>query len=152
MSKRKPAAESAALAQQVVVSFFRTASALERLFTAVVATEGLTLSQFNVLRILKGAMPESLSGGEIRRRMIHATPGITRILDGLEAQGLVRRVRATDDRRVLRCAITADGLATVSRLASPVLQADRRATRKLSARDLRQLCSLHRLVGEAVNG
>lgn len=50
MSKRKPAAESAALAQQVVVSFFRTASALERHFTAVVATEGLTLSQFNVLQ------------------------------------------------------------------------------------------------------
>ncbi|MBA2304213.1 MAG: MarR family transcriptional regulator [Acidobacteria bacterium] len=152
MSKRKPAAESAALAQQVVVSFFRIASALERLFAAVVATEGLTLSQFNVLRILKGAMPETLSAGEIRRRMIHATPGITRLLDGLEAQGLVRRVRATDDRRVLRCAITANGLAALNRLALPVLQADRRVTHKLSARDLRLLSSLHGLVEEGVNG
>ena len=70
----------------------------------------LTSSQFNVLRILRGNLPTSLTAGEIGERTIAREPDITRLVDRLDARGLVKRSRSEQDRRVVEVEITAKGL------------------------------------------
>jgi len=80
---------------------------------------GLTHGQYNVLRILRGARPESLSCGEIAERMISRDPDITRLLDRLDKQGLVERHRDEADRRAVRTRISAAGLSLLERIDVP---------------------------------
>ncbi len=70
---------------------------------------GITLQQYNVLRILAGSTPEPLPTLEIAERMIEATPAITGLLDRLEQKGLVRRERCPSDRRLVHCWISQGG-------------------------------------------
>ena len=91
---------------EVAVSILRTAALIERHFAQVVARTGVTVQQYNVLRILRGAGAEGLPTLVIRDRMIHAAPGITRLLDKLEKAGLARRERTSPDRRQVFCYIT----------------------------------------------
>jgi len=107
-------------ADEAIVGLLLTADAVERRISEVVEPEGITAQQFNVLRILRGAHPEALPTLEIAARMIEKTPGITRLLDRLDAKGLARRDRGTDDRRCVYCRITAKGLELLSRLDEPV--------------------------------
>jgi DNA-binding MarR family transcriptional regulator len=80
------------------------------------STADLTVNQYNVLRILRGAHPESRTCGEIAERMIERDPDITRLLDRLSKQGLADRTRDEKDRRVVRTGITTKGLAVLDRL------------------------------------
>src|SRR5690606_1593325 len=96
--------------QQALVAVFRTADAVRRALTQVLEPHGLTMQQYNVLRILRGARPDPLPTMDIAERMMDRTPGITRLLDRLEAKGLVRRERCQDDRRQVLCTITPVGL------------------------------------------
>ena len=107
-------------AEEAVVGLLLTAEALRRRLGDVVEPEGITGQQFNVLRILRGAHPDTLPTLEIAARMIEKTPGITRLLDRLDAKGLVRRDRGTDDRRCVYCRITPRGLDLLARLDEPV--------------------------------
>src|SRR5205085_213467 len=93
------------LKAEVAVSILRTAALIERHFAQVVARTGVTVQQYNVLRILRGAGAEGLPTLVIRDRMIHAAPGITRLLDKLEKAGLARRERTSPDRRQVFCFI-----------------------------------------------
>ena len=95
---------------EVAVSILRTAALIERHFAQVVARTGVTIQQYNVLRILRGAGDEGLPTLVIRDRMIHEAPGITRLLDKLEKAGLARRERTSPDRRQVFCYITPQGL------------------------------------------
>ena len=74
------------------------------------STAELSLSQYNVLRILRGSHPTRLTCGEIVERMIARDPDVTRLLDRLERRGLVDRVRSRSDRRVVEVGITRKGL------------------------------------------
>jgi DNA-binding MarR family transcriptional regulator len=79
-------------------------------------SQDLPHPQYNVLRILRGARPEALTCGEIAERMIVRDPDITRLLDRLERKGFITRTRDTEDRRVVRTAISPAGLAELERL------------------------------------
>jgi DNA-binding MarR family transcriptional regulator len=68
----------------------------------------LTLTQYNVLRILRGAEPDGLPCG-IGERMISHDPDMTRLLDRMKKRELIRRQRQTDDRRVIKTHVTAQG-------------------------------------------
>ena len=81
---------------------------------------GLSGAQYNVLRILRGAEPEGLPCGSISERMISHDPDITRLLDRMEKRNLIIRSRQSDDRRVVKTRITADGLELLKRLDSPI--------------------------------
>lgn len=81
---------------------------------------GLTPSQYNVLRILRGAHPEALGCGEISDRLVTPGPDVTRLLDRLEERGWVERERDQEDRRVVRSRITSTGLEMLGGLDSPV--------------------------------
>jgi MarR family transcriptional regulator, organic hydroperoxide resistance regulator len=122
--------------QQAVVALLRTADVARRHLAAVVEPQGITAQQYNVLRILRGAGEEGLPTLEIAARMIEQTPGITRLLDRLEAKGLVRRQRCTEDRRQMLCWITAEGLRLLADLDGPVDAADRARVAPLSRAEL----------------
>jgi len=107
-------------AHEAVVSVLRTAALLQRHLALVVERGGVTLQQYNVLRILRGAGDEGLPTLAIRDRMIEEAAGITRLLDKLERAGYVVRERCTPDRRQVLCRITASGTAVLARLDAPV--------------------------------
>ena len=110
--------------QEAIVALLRTTDLLKRHLTRTVEAEGITLQQYNVLRILRGSHPDPLLTLEIADRMIEHAPGITRLLDRLEAQKLIRRKRCSDDRRRVHCWITAKGLKILSALDEPMDEAD----------------------------
>ena len=105
-----------------MVSVIRTADLLQRQMAALVEPFGITVQQFNVLRILRGGGPEGLPTLEVGARMIEVTPGITRLLDRLEAKGLVRRQRCPKDRRQHLCWITQEGLGVLTSLDGPIVK------------------------------
>src|SRR4051794_23500540 len=103
-------------AHEAVVGLMRTADLIRRQATAIVEPHGITLQQFNVLRILRGAGDAGLPTLEVAERMIEQTPGVTRLLDRLEAKALVRRQRCPKDRRQHLCWISAAGLALLEKI------------------------------------
>lgn len=95
--------------QEAVIALMRTASVLSRRISRMVEPHGLSLAQYNVLRILRGAGPEGLPTLAIRDRMIDEGSTVTRLLDKLEQAGLVMRDRSRPDRRQVLCTITPAG-------------------------------------------
>ncbi|HTE43961.1 MAG TPA: MarR family transcriptional regulator [Gemmatimonadaceae bacterium] len=127
---------------EVAVSILRTAALIERHFAQVVARTGVTIQQYNVLRILRGAGNDGLPTLVIRDRMIHAAPGITRLLDKLEKAGLARRERTSTDRRQVFCYITDEGRTVVEALEEEMREADEIAVGNLSELEQTQLLKL----------
>jgi len=113
----------------------RAADLARRQMTAVVAPHGLTLQQFNVLRILRGAGADGLPTLEVAGRMVEQTPGITRLLDKLEAKELIRRQRCPRDRRQHLCWMTAKGLALLQKIDAPVARTHEETLKGLRTRD-----------------
>lgn len=121
---------------EAVVGLMRTADVVKRGLSRVVEPQGITLQQYNVLRILRGAGPDGLPTLEIGGRMIEQAPGVTRLLDRLEAKKLVRRRRCPLDRRQVLCCITAAGQRLLRALEQVVENAGRRALGALGRDDL----------------
>ena len=114
-------------ASEAVVSILRTAAVLQRHLSQVVTVESITIQQYNVLRILRGAGTVGLPTLAIRDRMIEEAAGITRLLDKLETVGFVVRERSTPDRRQVLCKITPVGLRLLTQLDEPVDAANENA-------------------------
>jgi DNA-binding MarR family transcriptional regulator len=121
------------VAQAGVVAVMRTADLLRRQMTALVEPHGITVQQFNVLRILRGGGPDGLPTLEVGARMVEEAPGITRLLDRLETKGLVRRQRCPKDRRQHLCWITRQGLDLLASLDEPVLKHSQEALKGLAS-------------------
>ncbi|MGA7646628.1 MAG: MarR family transcriptional regulator, partial [Terriglobales bacterium] len=115
--------------QEAYLSLLRTADALQSQIEARLKDFGLTGTQYNVLRILRGAGAEGLPCREIGERMITHDPDITRLLNRLEARGLVERRRARHDRRVIHGKITAAGLKLLREMDGPVERQSREMLR-----------------------
>ena len=96
--------------QEAAIALLRTADVVRRRIARVVEPHGVTLQQYNVLRILAGAGGEGMPTLEIAARMIERAPGITRLLDRLEGKRLIRRERCPSDRRQVLCWIGESGL------------------------------------------
>jgi DNA-binding MarR family transcriptional regulator len=107
-------------AHEALLSVLRTAAVVQRLTAQVVEASGVTVQQYNVLRILRGAGDAGLPTLAIRDRMIEEAAGITRLLDKLESAGYVIRERSTPDRRQVLCQITPAGLSLLAGLDAPV--------------------------------
>ncbi len=107
-------------AHEGVLSILRTAALVQRHLSQVIEGSGVTIQQYNVLRILRGAGETGLPTLAIRDRMIEEAAGITRLLDKLERVGYVVRERSTPDRRQVLCQITPAGLRVLTALDEPV--------------------------------
>jgi len=103
-------------AQEAVLGLLRTTDLVRRQIAVVLEPLGITPQQFNVLRILRGGGTEGVPTLEVADRMVEQTPGITRLLDRLEAKGLVRRQRCPKDRRQHLCWITPAGSALLAQI------------------------------------
>jgi DNA-binding MarR family transcriptional regulator len=123
------------------VELLRTVDALSRGLMVILKAEELSSTQYNVLRILRGA-PEGLPCGEIASRMITRDPDVTRLLDRLEKRGLISRCRENEDRRTVMSRITAKGLEVLARLDGPVLDAHRKQLSHLGKEGLEFLTEL----------
>ena len=123
------------------MDLLRTADILSRGLVRVLKKEDLSPTQYNVLRILRGA-PEGLPCGEIATRMITRDPDITRLLDRLEKRELISRCREIEDRRTVMARISLEGLKLLARLDGPVQVVHRRQLGHLGADRLRDLIAL----------
>lgn len=129
-------------AQEAILGIYRTSDMLQRRFSELVEPHGISLQQYNVLRILRGAGKEGTPTLDIAERMIEKTPGITRLLDKLEAKHLVRRKRCPEDRRQVLCRITDAGLDLLSQLDKPLVESGSSAMECLNQSETRQLISV----------
>lgn len=129
--------------QECVVALLRTGDVVRHSVSRLLEPLGVTLQQYNVLRILRGAAPEPLPTLDIAERMLERAPGITRLLDRLERRGLVRRVRCPEDRRRVLVSITTVGLELLGRAEGPLQRAHRDSLAMLRPA---QLAALNRLL------
>ena len=129
-------------AQEAVLALVRTTDLVRRAAARVVEPHGITLQQYNVLRILHGAGDAGLPTLEVAERMVEQTPGVTRLLDRLEAKGCIRRERCRQDRRQHLCWITPEGTRLLDRLGASMLAAHDESMRRLSGAGRRRLIAL----------
>jgi DNA-binding MarR family transcriptional regulator len=123
-----------------------TAGQLERELVEVLKTAGLSMAQYNVLRILRGAGAAGLACGQVGGRLIRHDPDVTRLTDRLEKRGLLERTREAADRRIVRTRITAAGLTLLAGLDEPI---DRLHERQFGHMSERRLASLKEFLEEA---
>ncbi len=126
------------LEQETMLNLVRTNDRFQFRFARLFREHGLTSSQYNVLRILRGE-GKPLPCLEIADRMVAAVPGITGLIDRLEAMGLVKRDRSTDDRRVVYIAITAEASTLLDKLDDPVVELHKTLIGHLTDPELRNL-------------
>ena len=130
------------LEEEVLLGLARTADAVQRGFEGLFKGAGLSTTQYNVLRILRGAGAPGLSCGEIAERMVTRDPDLTRLLDRLEARHLATRARDGEDRRVVTTRITQAGLDLLDELAGPLDAQQRRLLGHMGEQRLRALADL----------
>jgi DNA-binding MarR family transcriptional regulator len=128
--------------QEAYLSLLRTADALQTSVEAKLNEFGLTGTQYNALRILRGAEPEGLPCSEIGERMITHDPDVTRLLNRLEKRGLVKRARAKADRRVIYGRITTAGLKLLRDMDAPVEKHGHEILKHVGPEKLQQLIEL----------
>ena len=140
--RSKPAHPPASLEERVFLAMLKTADALGQQAEQLTRTAELTGTQYNVLRILRGAGPEGLACRAIADRMITHDPDITRLLDRMEKRGLITRERQKDDRRVVKTRITPQGLALLKPLDQPMRNLHKRQFRHMAGGRLKALYDL----------
>ena len=124
LRQRKP---FASWAHEAHLNVLRTAAALQDGVERMLKPHGLGGTQYNVLRILRGAGDEGLCRNEVRDRLLTRMPDVTRLLDRMEDAGLVTRERGTADRRLVTTRLTAEGRRLVDALDAEV-EAEHRRT------------------------
>lgn len=117
----------------------RAADRLRRRAARIVEPHGITLQQYHVLRILEDADEDGVPTLEVAGRMIEETPGVTRLLDKLEAKGCIRRQRCPRDRRQHLCWLSSEGGRLLERLTPMLIAEHERAIGHLGAGDRQRL-------------
>ena len=132
--------------QEAFLSLGRTWAVLEHAFAEALRPYGITPTQYNVLRILRGAGETGLCRTEVMQRLISKVPDTTRLLDRMEAAGLIERERSDRDRRFVTTRVTAAGLSLLAELDDPVKELHRLHLGVLDRTELRMLiASLERV-------
>lgn len=144
VQRSKKRREQACPEEAAALDLLRTSDLLSRGPLHVLKTEDLSGTQYNVLRILRGA-PEGLPCGEIASRMITRDPDVTRLLDRLEKRGLISRCRETKDRRTVMTRIAPAGLKLLAGLDDPIRDVHRKQLGHLGPKRLRTLAELLRM-------
>lgn len=132
----------ASLEQEAFLSLGRTWAVLDHAFSEAIKPYGITLTQYNVLRILRGAGEAGLCRADIMQRLIAKVPDATRLLDRLEEAGLIARERGSADRRFVNTTITKAGLKLLASLDEPVQALHRRHLSDLTKSEQRSLIDL----------
>jgi DNA-binding MarR family transcriptional regulator len=129
-------------AEAALVSVMVAAAQFEQAVGALLAPHGITLDQYNVLRILRGAYPGGHARYDVAQRMVHPAPDVTRMLDRLARRGLVTRARDSEDARLSVAKITKGGLALLERMEPGIKALEESMTARLSPAQLQRLARL----------
>jgi DNA-binding MarR family transcriptional regulator len=140
------------LQQEAYLSVVRTTSALTDRVEDLLKPYGTSATQYNVLRILRGAGQGGLCRNELRDRMLTRMPDMTRLLDRMEEAGLVARSREQEDRRMVLTKITARGEELLGELDRPMTELHRDQLAALSKDQLRTLIDLLTAIREGNGG
>jgi DNA-binding MarR family transcriptional regulator len=130
------------LEEEATLNIIRTADQLSVQLLDVLKPQGLSSTQYNVLRILRGAGETGASCKDVANRMVTRDPDITRLMDRLEKRGILTRDRAKEDRRVVTHRLTESGLDLVNQLDRPIETLHQKAMKRLKPERLRDLIGL----------
>lgn len=122
--------------EEALLNLLRTADLLQRCVQLRVRNWGITSTQYNVLRILRGSRPQGLTCSAIGARMITAEPDITRLLSRLKAQKLIRQQRDKQDRRVVWTRISEAGLRLLSEMDPAIIELPKELLGHMESNDL----------------
>ncbi len=128
--------------EEAMLALMKTADVVRRRIASIMEPFGVTMQQYNVLRILRGAGPMGLPTLSIGQRLIEQTPGITRLLDRMEGRGWVTRLRCERDRRIVYAIITDAGLALLADIDAPLDGFNQTALPLLNLQQLDDLVTL----------
>ena len=137
--------------EELFLNIIRTADSLQRSLVELFKRFDLSPTQYNMLRILRGAGEHGSACGEIGERMVTRDPDITRLVDRLEGRGLVQRSRENKDRRVITTRITEDGLKLLAQIDQPVTDAHHAQLGHLTKKQMQELIDLLGLARDKVN-
>jgi DNA-binding MarR family transcriptional regulator len=128
--------------QEAMLALMKTADGVRRGIAAVLEPHGVTMQQYNVLRILRGAGPKGIPTLSIVGRLIEETPGVTRLLDRMEARGWVKRERCERDRRVVYAIITESARELLARIDPLLAEFEKDSLPLLSEPEVQTLIAL----------
>lgn len=139
-------------AEEAFLNILRTCSVLSAQANRVLREKGLAEPSYNILRILRGAGPEGRCGYEIAQHLVAQVPDMTRLIDRLEKLGLLERKRIDQDRRLVRCFITKDGLKLLKEIDEPLIELHKRQFAKLTRVQIEQINELMVAARESAAG
>ena len=128
--------------EEAILSIARTAAVIEHSAADAFKPFDLTVTQYNVLRILRGAGSDGLCRNEVGERLVTKVPDVTRLLDRMEAAGLIVRERGSRDRRYVATRITDKGLKLVEQIDLELPAIHGRQVGHVSQKRLRDLISI----------
>jgi DNA-binding MarR family transcriptional regulator len=128
--------------EEAILSIARTAALIEHAGAEALKPFNLTITQYNVLRILRGAGENGLCRNEVGERLVTKVPDVTRLLDRMEAAGLIVRERGSDDRRFVATRITDTGLKLLEKIDRELPAMHGRQIGHVSQKRLRELISI----------
>jgi len=134
-------------ARDAVVALMRAADRVRRRAARIVEPHGITLQQYNVLRILEAAVEDGVPTLEVAAQMIEETPGVTRLLDRLEAKAYIRRQRCPRDRRQHLCWLSSEGARVLERLTPMLVAEHEHVLEHLDSGNRQHLVALLDLIG-----
>ncbi len=146
LSRRLKQARFSSAQQEALLSIAVTAGTINDVADAICERHGLTRSQYNVLRILRGVYPEGHPRCEIAQRMLERAPDVTRLVDRLQAQGLVRRNRSSKDQRQAITRITPKGLKLLEGIQPEIDEQGTTLLGRLSDKECHELSRLCALI------
>ena len=149
LRQRKP---FTSLQQEAFLNVLRTSSKLTDALEDLLRPYGISATQYNVLRILRGSGPDGLCRNELRDRMLTRMPDMTRLLDRMEDGGLVTRAREREDRRMVLTRISSTGQELLKQLDAPVSELHRAQLDRLTNDQLRSMIDLLTLAREGEVG
>ena len=141
-AKPKNPGPSSPIEERLFLAVLKTADALGQEAEQLTKSIGLTATQYNVLRILRGAGPDGLPCRGIGERMISRDPDMTRLLDRMEKGGLITRARQKEDRRVVKTQITDAGLTLLQKLDQPMRDLHKKQFQHMAAPQVKTLAEL----------
>jgi len=142
MAVRRRVKRSLSTAEEAAVGVLSAAGHVQQTFAEICERHGITGDQYGILRTLREAHPTGRARGEVASCCVHRAPDVTRMIDRLVRQGLVRRTRDNADRRCSLATITSAGLKLLVRIDPEIASAARRLTQSLSTAQLQQLARL----------
>jgi len=142
MAVRRRVKRSLSTAEEAAVGVMSAAGHVQQTFAEICERHGITGDQYGILRTLREAHPTGRARGEVASCCVHRAPDVTRMIDRLVRQGLVRRTRDNEDRRCSLATITSAGLKLLARIDPEIASAARRLTQSLSTVQLQQLARL----------